>query len=88
MSLSSSMKDMKERIGRMVVATNFEGDYITCDDLCITGSLLVILKDAFMPNLMQTLEETPSFIHTSPLSNLSHGSGSVIADKLALSLVG
>ncbi|OAA37185.1 C-1-tetrahydrofolate synthase [Metarhizium rileyi] len=88
LALSTSLADMRERLGRMVVATSRNGDPITCDDIGAGGALTALMKDAIKPNLMQTLEGTPVFVHAGPFANISIGQSSVIADKLALKLAG
>ncbi|GJQ12862.1 hypothetical protein GpartN1_g4653.t1 [Galdieria partita] len=88
LALSSSLRDMRERLGKMVIGTSRNGEPITADDLGIGGALTVLMKDAIMPNLMQTLEGTPVFVHAGPFANIAHGNSSVIADMLALKLVG
>ncbi|RIB06972.1 FTHFS-domain-containing protein [Gigaspora rosea] len=89
LALSTSLEDLRERLGRMVVATNKTGDFpITADDLGIGGALTVLMKDAIKPNLMQTLEGTPVFVHAGPFANIAHGNSSILADKIALKLVG
>ncbi|CAG8720503.1 23432_t:CDS:10 [Cetraspora pellucida] len=89
LALSTSLEDLRERLGRMVVATNKAGDSsITADDLGIGGALTVLMKDAIKPNLMQTLEGTPVFVHAGPFANIAHGNSSILADKVALKLAG
>ncbi|XP_053315599.1 monofunctional C1-tetrahydrofolate synthase, mitochondrial [Spea bombifrons] len=88
LALTDSLQDMKERLGRMVVACDKKGQPVTAEDLGITGALAVLMKDAIKPTLMQTLEGTPVFVHAGPFANIAHGSSSVLADKLALKLVG
>uniref|UniRef100_A0A8D1FJ98 formate--tetrahydrofolate ligase n=1 Tax=Sus scrofa TaxID=9823 RepID=A0A8D1FJ98_PIG len=88
LALTDSLKDMKERLGRMVVASDKNGQPVTADDLGVTGALTVLMKDAIKPNLMQTLEGTPVFVHAGPFANIAHGNSSVLADKIALKLVG
>ncbi|XP_063773976.1 monofunctional C1-tetrahydrofolate synthase, mitochondrial isoform X1 [Pseudophryne corroboree] len=88
LALTDSLHDMKERFGRMVVASDKKGQPVTAEDLGITGALAVLMKDAIKPNLMQTLEGTPVFVHAGPFANIAHGSSSVLADKIALKLVG
>ncbi len=88
LALTTSLKDMQERLGAMVVATSKQGDPITADDLGISGALAVLLKDAIKPNLMQTLEGTPVFVHAGPFANIAHGNSSILADRLALKLAG
>jgi len=88
LALATDLSDMRERLGNMVVATSHTGDPITTDDLGVGGALTVMMKDAIKPNLMQTLEGTPVFVHAGPFANIAHGNSSVVADKLALKLVG
>ena len=88
LALSNDLGDMRERLGRMVVATSKNGDPVTCDDVGVGGALAALMKDAIKPNLMQTLEGTPVFVHAGPFANISIGASSVLADKLALKLAG
>ncbi|XP_038622841.1 monofunctional C1-tetrahydrofolate synthase, mitochondrial [Tachyglossus aculeatus] len=88
LALTNSLADMKERLGRMVVASDKSGQPVTAEDLGVTGALAVLMKDAIKPTLMQTLEGTPVFVHAGPFANIAHGSSSVLADKIALKLVG
>ncbi|XP_078303589.1 monofunctional C1-tetrahydrofolate synthase, mitochondrial isoform X1 [Panthera onca] len=88
LALTDSLTDMKERLGRMVVASDKNGQPVTAEDLGVTGALTVLMKDAIKPNLMQTLEGTPVFVHAGPFANIAHGNSSVLADKIALKLVG
>ena len=88
LALSNDLADMRERLGRMVVATSRSGDPVTCDDIGAGGALAALMKDAIKPNLMQTLEGTPVFVHAGPFANISIGASSVLADKLALKLAG
>ncbi|KAI1237536.1 hypothetical protein IHE44_0013614 [Lamprotornis superbus] len=88
LALADGLDDMKKRFGRMVVASSKKGQPVTADDLGVTGALAVLMKDAVKPNLMQTLEGTPVFVHAGPFANIAHGNSSVLADKIALKLVG
>uniref|UniRef100_A0A8C0F6N6 C-1-tetrahydrofolate synthase, cytoplasmic n=1 Tax=Bubo bubo TaxID=30461 RepID=A0A8C0F6N6_BUBBB len=88
LALSDGLDDMKKRLGRMVVASSKRGEPVTTDDLGVTGALAVLMRDAVKPNLMQTLEGTPVFVHAGPFANIAHGNSSVLADKIALKLVG
>ncbi|NXQ33227.1 C1TM protein, partial [Alaudala cheleensis] len=88
LALTTSLQDMKERLGKMVVANDQKGDPVTAEDLGVTGALAVLMKDAIKPTLMQTLEGTPVFVHAGPFANIAHGNSSVLADKIALKLVG
>ncbi len=84
--LSTSLTDLKDRLSRMVVAYNNEGKAVTAGDLEATGAMALLLKDAIKPNLVQTLENTPAFIHGGPFANIAHGCNSVMATKVALKL--
>lgn len=86
LGLSTSLADMRERIGRTVVATSKQGFPITTEDLGVAGAAAVLLKDALQPTLMQTLEGTPAFVHTGPFANIAHGNSSIVADQIALAL--
>uniref|UniRef100_A0A9J8AFX1 C-1-tetrahydrofolate synthase, cytoplasmic n=1 Tax=Cyprinus carpio carpio TaxID=630221 RepID=A0A9J8AFX1_CYPCA len=88
LSLSSSEEEMQQRLAKIVVATNKSGDPVTTEDLDVSGPLAMLLKDALKPVLMQTVEGTPVFLHTSPLADIAQGSPSILADKLALKMVG
>lgn len=88
LALSNDLADMRERLGRMVVATSRGGDPVTCDDIGAGGALAALMKDAIKPNIMQTLEGTPVFVHAGPFANISIGASSILADKLALKLAG
>src|SRR5690606_35966906 len=88
LALSNDLADMRERLGRMVVGTSKLGDPVTFDDIGVGGVLTAFITDAIKPNLMQTLEGTPVFVHAGPFANISIGASSVIADRLALKLAG
>ncbi|KAK3617517.1 tetrahydrofolate synthase [Elasticomyces elasticus] len=88
LALSTDLKDMRERLGRMVVASSKAGETVTADDLGVGGALTALMKDALKPNLMQTLEGTPVFVHAGPFANISIGNSSIIADRVALKLAG
>ena len=88
LALTTSLEDMRERFGRMVFGTNKRGEAVTAEDLGVAGALTVLMKDAIMPNLMQTLEGTPAFVHAGPFANIAHGQSSIVADQIALKLVG
>lgn len=88
LALSTDLNDMRERLGRMVIGSSRSGDPVTCDDLGAGGALTALMKDAIKPNLMQSLEGTPVFVHAGPFANISIGASSIIADKLALKLAG
>ncbi|XP_067338545.1 monofunctional C1-tetrahydrofolate synthase, mitochondrial isoform X1 [Channa argus] len=88
LALADSLADMKGRLARMVVGTSRSEKPVTAEDLGVSGALAVLMKDAIKPTLMQTLEGTPVFVHAGPFANIAHGNSSVLADKLALKLVG
>lgn len=84
--LANSLADLKERLARIIVAYDVDGNPITCRDLHAEGAMTALLKDALCPNLVQTLEGTPTLIHGGPFANIAHGCNSVIATKTALKL--
>lgn len=84
--LATNIEDLKERMGRIVVAYTFDKKPVLASDLKAHGAMTVILKDAFQPNLVQTLENTPAFIHGGPFANIAHGCNSVVATKSAMKL--
>jgi formyltetrahydrofolate synthetase len=86
LALTTDLEDMRERLGRMVVAVNKKGEAVTAEDLGVAGAMTVLMKDAIKPNLMQTLEGTPAIVHAGPFANIAHGNSSIIADKIALKL--
>lgn len=88
LALTTSLADMRERFGAMVIGTNCNGEAVTAEDLGVAGALTVLMKDAIKPNLMQTLEGTPALVHAGPFANIAHGQSSIIADRVALKLVG
>ena len=84
--LASDLDDLKTRLSKMVVAYNYDGEAVTAGDLEATGAMALLLKDAIKPNLVQTLDNTPAFIHGGPFANIAHGCNSVVATKTALKL--
>ncbi|MEZ4592898.1 MAG: formate--tetrahydrofolate ligase [Chloroflexota bacterium] len=88
LALTTDLADMRERLGSMVIGQSKAGDAITADDLGVGGALTVLMKDAIMPTLMQTLEGTPALVHAGPFANIAHGNSSIVADQIALKLVG
>ena len=84
--LATSLEDLKQRAGRMIVAYNYAGEPVTVDDIEATGAVTLLLKDAIKPNLVQTLDHTPVFVHGGPFANIAHGCNSVMATQLALKL--
>lgn len=88
LALSNSLSDLRERLGKIVIGASKAGVPVTCEDIGAAGALTALLKDAIKPNIMQTLEGTPVFIHAGPFANISIGANSVLADKMALKLAG
>jgi len=86
LALAESHVDLRKRIGRIVVALNKHGKPVTAEDLKVAGAMAAILKDALKPNIVQTIENTPAFVHTGPFANITHGNSSILADRLALKL--
>ncbi|MEL6148140.1 MAG: formate--tetrahydrofolate ligase, partial [Chloroflexota bacterium] len=84
LALTTSLKDLRERIGRMVVAYDKSKNPITAEDLQAAGAATVLLRDAIKPNLMQTLENTPAMVHCGPFANIAHGNSSILADMIAV----
>jgi len=84
--LSDSITDLKERLARIIVGYNYQGEPVTCGQLKAQGAMTALLKDAIKPNLVQTLEGTPAFVHGGPFANIAHGCNSVMATKLALKM--
>lgn len=88
LALTTDLKDMRERIQRIVIGYDYDGQPVCADDLSVTDSLVALLKDAIEPTLMQTIEGSPVLVHTGPFANIAHGNSSVIADQMALKFVG
>ena len=90
LALANSLQDLKNRLGKIVIGVSKDESKvpITCDDIGVTGAMTALLKDTIKPNLMQTLEGTPVFVHAGPFANIAHGNSSIVADKVALKLVG
>lgn len=86
LALATSLKDLRERIGRVVVGLDTKGNPVSLEQMEIAGAVTVLLKDALMPTLMQTLEGQPAFVHCGPFANIAHGNSSIIADQMALKL--
>ena len=86
LALASDLEDLRRRLGRIVVGTTEDGQPVTAEDLKAAGAMAVLLKDALMPNLIQTLENTPVIVHAGPFANIAHGNNSIVADKVALKL--
>jgi formyltetrahydrofolate synthetase len=88
LALATDLADMRDRLGNMVIGSSKAGEPITADDIGASGALTVLMKDTIMPNLMQTIEGTPAFVHAGPFANIAHGNSSIVADQIALKLVG
>jgi len=86
LALASDLKDLRKRLGRIVVAFTHDGKPVTTEDLKVAGAMAVLLKDAIKPTLMQTTEHTPCFVHAGPFANIAHGNNSIISDRIALKL--
>src|SRR3990172_8814187 len=86
LALTTDLADMRERLGRIVIGTSKAGEAVTAEDIGAAGAMTVLMKDAIKPNLMQTLEGTPVFVHAGPFANIAHGNSSIIADRIALKL--
>ena len=84
--LADDLEDLKERVARIVVAYDEDGDPVTADDIEATGAVTILLKDALKPNVVQTIEGTPAFVHGGPFANIAHGTNSLIADDVARKL--
>ena len=86
LALTSGLRDLRQRIGRVTVGVSKQGDPVTAEDLGVAGAMTVLMKDTIKPNLMQTLEGTPAFVHAGPFANIAQGNSSIIADMVALRL--
>ena len=84
LGLASDLKDLRRRLGQIVVGSNHAGEPVTAEDLSAAGAMAAILKDAIKPTLMQTLEGTPALVHTGPFANIAHGNSSIVADRIAM----
>ena len=84
LALATDLHDLRARLGRIVLATTTDGKRVTAEDLGVAGAMTVLLRDAIKPNLLQTLEGGPAFVHAGPFANIAHGNNSIIADRLAL----
>jgi len=86
LALTSGLEDLRERLGRIVVAFTCDGKPVTAEDLQCAGAMTALMKEAVKPNLIQTTENTPCFVHAGPFANIAHGNNSIIADEIALKL--
>jgi formate--tetrahydrofolate ligase len=86
LALTTGLKDIRQRLARIVVGSTYDGNPVTAEDLKCAGSMTVLLKDAIKPNLLQTIEHTPCFVHAGPFANIAHGNSSILADQIAIKL--
>src|SRR5580704_11452648 len=84
LALATSLRDLRERLGRIVVGYTREGEPVTSEQLRAAGAMTVIMRDAIKPNLLQTLEHTPVLVHAGPFGNIAHGNSSVVADLIGI----
>jgi formyltetrahydrofolate synthetase len=87
LALTTGVQDLRERLGRIIVGTDKKRNPVTAEDLGVAGAMTVLMKDALMPNLMQTLENSPAIVHAGPFANIAHGNSSIIADMIGLKMV-
>ena len=83
-ALSSSLSDLRRRLGRIVVATTYDGEPVTAEMLKVAGAMTVVMKDAIKPNIVQTLEGQPALVHAGPFGNIAHAANSILADRIAI----
>lgn len=86
LALTTDLTDMRDRFGKIVIGLSKSGEAVTAEDIGVAGAMTVLMKDAIKPNLMQTLEGTPVFVHAGPFANIAHGNSSIVADRIALKL--
>ena len=86
LALTTGLKDIRQRLARIVIGSSYDGKPVTAEDLKCAGSMTVLLKDAIKPNLLQTIEHTPCFVHAGPFANIAHGNSSILADQMAIKL--
>ncbi len=86
LALATDLKDLRKRIGKIIVAYNKNGDPVTAEDIGVAGAMTVLMKDALKPNLIQSLEGNPAFIHAGPFANIAHGNSSIISDQVAVKM--
>ncbi len=86
LALAGDLRDLRRRLGRIVVAATVDGRPVTADDLQVAGAMTVIMKEAIKPNIVQTMEGQPTLVHAGPFGNIAHGANSIIADRVALKL--
>lgn len=85
-ALTTGLFDLRQRLARIVIGTNYNGEAVTAEDLKCAGAMTVLLKDAIKPNLLQTIEHTPCFVHAGPFANIAHGNNSILADQMAVKM--
>jgi methylenetetrahydrofolate dehydrogenase (NADP+)/methenyltetrahydrofolate cyclohydrolase/formyltetrahydrofolate synthetase/formate--tetrahydrofolate ligase len=86
LALAADLKDLRQRLARIIIGCDKSGKFVTAGDLGVAGAMAVLLRDAIKPNLMQTLEGQPTFVHAGPFANIAHGNNSIVADRIALKL--
>ena len=86
LALATSLKDLRQRLSKIVIGSTYDGKAVTAEDLRCAGAMTVLLKDAIKPNLLQTIEHTPCFVHAGPFANIAHGNSSILADQIAIKL--
>ncbi|MGB2706012.1 MAG: formate--tetrahydrofolate ligase, partial [Candidatus Omnitrophota bacterium] len=86
LALTTGLKDLRKRLGRIILALTKNGKPVTAEDIKVAGAMTVLLKNAIKPNLLQTIENTPCLVHAGPFANIAHGNSSILADKIALKL--
>ncbi len=86
LALTTGLKDLRKRLAKIVIGSTYDGKPVTAEDLKVAGAMTVLLKDAIKPNLLQTIEHTPCFVHAGPFANIAHGNSSVLADQVAIKL--
>ena len=86
LALASDLEDLRRRVGRIIVAQRKDGSFVTAEDLRVAGAMTVLLKDALLPNIVQTIEGQPTLVHAGPFGNIAHGNNSLLADQIALKL--
>ena len=86
LALATGAEDMRKRLGQIIIGMNRSGDPVTAEDLGAAGAMMVLMKEAIKPNLMQTIEGQPTFVHAGPFANIAHGNSSIVADRIALKL--
>jgi methylenetetrahydrofolate dehydrogenase (NADP+)/methenyltetrahydrofolate cyclohydrolase/formyltetrahydrofolate synthetase/formate--tetrahydrofolate ligase len=87
LALTTGLQDLRDRLGKIVIGTDKKRNPVTAEDLGVAGAMTVLMKEALMPNLMQTLENSAAIVHAGPFANIAHGNSSIIADKIGLKMV-